>query len=62
MQKVHGDKLAERLAQADDMIDLIEHQRPGLKQLLSTGVGRTAGVWNMLISHSTIYHARRKGA
>ena len=60
MQRIHGEKLPERLALADDMIDELEQQRPGLKNLLgSIGVGKTAMVWNLLIQHAEIYHARR---
>jgi hypothetical protein len=62
LQQAHGEKLGERLRAANDMIDELEQQRPGLKHVLgSVGVGKNAMVWNMLISHAPIYHARRKG-
>ncbi len=62
LQRAHGEKLGERLQAADDMIDWLEDQRPGLKQVLgSVGVGRNAMIWNMLIGQAERWHARRKG-
>jgi hypothetical protein len=46
------------------MIDHLEQQRPGLKQLLKTrGIGDSALVANALINHAPIFHerARAKG-
>ena len=60
LQRAHGEKLEERLQAADDMIDQLEHQRPGLKHVLgSNGIGKNAMVWNMLIQHAPIFHARK---
>ena len=60
LQRVHGAKPDERLSQAAVMIDDLEQQRPGLKNLLkSRGIGDNALIVNMLIQHATIYHARR---
>jgi hypothetical protein len=60
MQRAHGEQLGDRLRAADDMIDQLEQQRPGLKQLLgSTGIGRSAMVWNILIQQAAVYHARK---
>jgi hypothetical protein len=62
LQQAHGEKLQERLQAADDMIDQLEHQRPGLKHVLgSIGIGKNAMIWNVLMNHAPIYHARRKG-
>lgn len=61
LQRAHGEKLQERLHAVDDMIDELEVQQPGLLNLLgSNGIGRSAMVWNALISHVPIYHARKR--
>jgi hypothetical protein len=61
LQHVHRDKLPERLAAADDMIDELESQRPGLFNLLGLhGIGKSAMVWQLLINHAPIFHARNK--
>jgi hypothetical protein len=60
LQKVHGDKLDERLRQAGLMVHDLDLKKPGLKNLLkSRGIGDNALVANMLIQHAAIYHARR---
>jgi hypothetical protein len=60
LQRAHGEKLGERLQAADDMIDQLESRRPRLKNLLgSKGVGRNSMIWNLLIAHAQIYHARQ---
>ena len=60
LQRAHGEKLGERLQAADDMIDQLEQQRPGLKNLLgSKGIGRNAMIWNMLVANAQIYQARK---
>ena len=60
LQRAHGEKLKERLRAADDMIDHVEQVRPGLIKFLGAkGVGKNAMVWNMLIAHAPIYHARK---
>lgn len=60
MQRIHGEKLDERLQAADDMLDIVERSRPGVKQLLrSHGVGTNALIWSLLIDHAQIFHARR---
>jgi hypothetical protein len=60
LEKVHGDKLDERLRQAGLMVHDLDLKTPGLKNLLkSKGIGDNAMVANMLIAHAQIYHARR---
>lgn len=62
LQHVHGEHLAERLQAADDMLDAVDQQHPGVIDFLDThGIGRNALVWNALIQQAAIYHARRKG-
>ncbi|MCM3901639.1 MAG: hypothetical protein ND866_08020 [Pyrinomonadaceae bacterium] len=60
LQQAHGDELQARLKLADDMIEELELRRPGLFALLETkGIGKSALVWNLLLSHAPIYHARK---
>ena len=60
LQRVHGEKLEERLQAAAMMIDHLERQRPGLKALLaSKGIGDDAMVANTLIQHAAVWHAKR---
>jgi hypothetical protein len=62
MQRVHGEKLTERLQAYDDMLDTIDRLHPGVLDFLgSRGIGASATVVNMLLNHAPIYHARRKG-
>jgi hypothetical protein len=61
LQRVHGNKLDERLHSAAKMIDVLEQQRPGLKSLLkSQGLGDSAIVANMLIAHAPTFHAKQR--
>jgi hypothetical protein len=60
MQRVHGEKLTERLEAYDDMIAEIERQHPGVTEFLrSRGIGCTAMIVNLLVQHAAVYHARR---
>jgi hypothetical protein len=60
LQKVHGAKMQERLDAADDMIEELERQRPGLTNYLGSQVAsRNAMVWNMLIQRAEMYHQRK---
>jgi hypothetical protein len=62
LKRIYGDTLNEKLHAADDMIDQIEDQQAGLKNLLgSVGIGRNALIWNMLIGQAERYWIRRKG-
>jgi hypothetical protein len=61
LQKVHGDKLEERLQQAGRMVEDLEKQQPGLKYLLrAKGIGDSSLVANLLMGHAPIYHARKR--
>ena len=60
LQRVHGEKLEERLNAAAVMINQLEQKQPGLKNLLkSKDIGDNALVASMLIGHAAIYHARK---
>ena len=62
LQRVHGEKLEERLNRAGKMVAELELKRPGLKQLLqSGGLGDSAQIASMLIAQSEIYYARKEG-
>jgi hypothetical protein len=61
LQRVHGEKLEERLGAAAAMVHALDQKSPGLKNLLkSKGIGDNALIVNMLIQHAQIYHARNK--
>jgi len=62
LEKTYGETLDEKLHAAAVMIDAIDKQQPGLKQLLqSRGIGDNALVVAQLIGQSECWHARRKG-
>jgi len=61
LQRVHGEKLEERLQLAASMIHALEQKTPGLKNLLkSKGIGDNAMVANLLIAQAQKYHARKQ--
>jgi hypothetical protein len=60
LERAHGAALEERLQAAGRMVHELDVQHPGLKNLLkSRGIGDSAIVANMLISHAQIFHARK---
>ena len=60
LQQVHGPALEARLQAYDDMIEAIEQEHSGVTDFLhSRGIGRTATIVNLLISHAAIYRARQ---
>ena len=67
LQRVHGEKLEERLQLAARMVHDLDTQHPppkgslSLKDLLqSRGIGDTALVVNLLIGQAANYHARKQ--
>jgi hypothetical protein len=60
LQRVHGEKLEERLQLAASMIHALDVKTPGLKNLLkSKGIGDNAMVASLLIQQAARYHARK---
>ena len=61
LQRVHGEKLEERLQAAARMVHDLDLKTPGLKNLLKrNGIGDNALVASMLIQHAAVYHARKR--
>jgi hypothetical protein len=61
LQRVHGEKLEERLQAAGRMVHDLDLKTPGLKNLLkSKGIGDTALIANLLMQQAQIFHARNK--
>jgi hypothetical protein len=61
LQQAHGPALEERLQAAGRMVHELDLKTPGLKNLLrSRGIGDSAMVANMLITHAQIYRARQR--
>lgn len=60
LRRVYGDSLDAKLAQAGQMVHLIELKHPGLKQLLRQ-IGDSSILASLLIQQSDRYFARRKG-
>lgn len=62
LEKVYGEGLEEKLRAAGHMVEALDQQKPGLKNLLrSKGIGDSSMVANLLIQQSERWHARRKG-
>ncbi len=60
LERVYGTHLEEKLQAAARMIDDLDRQRPGLKNLLrAKGIGDAAEVVNAILLHAPIYAARK---
>src|SRR5262245_19578918 len=62
LQGIYGESLSERLQQAAVLVDQLERQKPGLKNMLrSRGIGDSSLIVSMLIQQAERWHLRRKG-